>query len=161
MKSPTHAASEGEIGADKVIGVTADFGRTGHTNVHIDIFHNMCECEKLGIDCDGFSKALTGHIRFLRGIERPDDGDVARGEVGPEEVGPEEFDTNNAGGKERSKIMKNDGMGWRFEEVGGLVEVWIHRRSLGNGEDCKGIGGSCDIADHSNTFIESLIDMRK
>ena len=87
--------------------------------------------------------------------------EIASGEVGPEEVGPEEFDTNNTGGKERGKMMKNDGKGWRFQVVGGLVEVWTHRRSSGNGGDCKGIGGSCDIANHSNTFIESLIDMRK
>ena len=60
-------------------------------------------------------------------------------------------------------MKKNDGTGFSFEEVGGSVEAWTHRRGSGNGGDCKGIGGSCDIdiADHSNTSMESLIDKRK
>ena len=64
----------------------------------------------------------------------PEDGKIGRGEVGPDEGGLEEFDTNSSGGKERTKMMKNDGKGWRFEEVGGSVEAWTHRRSLWNGE---------------------------
>ena len=49
-----------------------------------------------------------------------------------------------------------------FEEVGGSVELWTHRRSLlnGGGTD-QGICGSCDIANYSHTLLESLIDMRK
>ena len=60
---------------------------------------------------------MTGNIRILRGIGGPEGGKVASGELGPEEGGPEEFDTNDTGGKERCKIMKNDGKGWRFEQV--------------------------------------------
>ena len=94
----------------------------------------------------------------LRGIEGSEDK-VASGEVGS---GAEEFDTNNTGGKERSKMKKNDGKGWRFEEVGGSAEAWTHQRSLWNGGGIdQGIGGSCAIiADDSHAFIESLIDTR-
>ena len=62
-------------------------------------------------------------------------------------------------GVSKQRMMEKE---WSFEPVGGLVEVWTHRRCSGNGGGIdQGIGGSCDIANHSNTFIETLIDMRK
>lgn len=51
---------------------------SGHTNA---ISNNLCECD-VAIEHSNVLKALTGHIRILRGIEGPEDGKVASGEVG-------------------------------------------------------------------------------